>query len=131
MALWHVKTVCHPGFVLAGSVTFLYSSRCSAVDFRLLADAEAKDGDGSVLRAAERLQVDPPQTRGREPGAVAEQHRQDIHLDLVHEPPLQALTGHVGAEDLQVLAARSLQCRADRFPDVTGEVRDTRLRRVR
>src|SRR5262245_27275971 len=96
----------------------------------LLADAEPKDGDAFRLRAAERLQVYPTETRGGEPDAVAEQHRQDIHLDLVHESPPQALTGHVGAEDLQVLAARGLQRRGDRLPDVTGEVRDIRLRRV-
>ena len=36
-------------------------------------------------------------------------------------PPPQALTGDVGAEDLGVLAARGVQCRGDRFPDVTGE----------
>src|SRR5206468_4103972 len=88
----------------------------------LLADAEAKDGDGSVPRAAERFQVDPRQTRGGvEPDAVAEQHRQDIHEDLVHETPPQALTGHISTEDFEVLAARSVQCRGDRFPDVTGE----------
>ncbi len=36
------------------------------------------------------------------------------HQGLVDEPPLQALAGHVGAEDLQVLAARSLQCRGEK-----------------
>ena len=93
----------------------------------LLADAEAKDGDGSVPRAAERFQVDPREARGGvEPDAVAEQHRQDIHQDLVHQAPLQALTGHVSTEDLEVPAARSVQCRGDRFPDVSGEVSDPR-----
>jgi hypothetical protein len=29
-----------------------------------------------------------------------------MHQDLVDEPAPQALAGHVGAEDLQVLAAR-------------------------
>ena len=70
------------------------------------------------------------ETRGREADAVAEQHRQYVHQDLVDEPPLQALTGDVGAEDLQVLAARSVQCGGDRFPDVTGEDRDVRVRRL-
>ena len=46
-------------------------------------------------------------------------------------PRSQALAGHVGAEDLQVLAARGVQCRGDRFPDVTGEDRDIRVRRLR
>src|SRR5258707_7393942 len=69
--------------------------------------------------------------RRREGDAVAEQHRQYIHQDLVDEPRLQALAGHVGAEDLQVLAARSVPCRGDRFPDVTGEVRGCRVRRLR
>ena len=78
-------------------------------------------GSRSILR----------EPRRREADAVAEQHRQYIHQDLVDEPPPQALAGHVGAEDLQVLAARSVQRRGDRFPDVTGEVRDLRVRRVR
>ena len=77
--------------------------------------------------AVERFQVYPRETRGGvEPDAVAEQHRQHVYKDLVHESPLQALTGHVSAEDFEVLAARSVQCRGDRFPDVTGEVRDIR-----
>ena len=38
--------------------------------------------------------------------------------------------GHVGAEDLQVLAARGAAGRGDRFPDVTGKVRDLRARRL-
>jgi kynurenine formamidase len=49
----------------------------------LLADAEAKDGDGSRSRAVERFQVYPRETRGEEPGAVTEQHRDDVHQDLV------------------------------------------------
>ena len=82
---------------------------------------EAKDGDGSRLRAAERFQVCPLDTRGGvEPDAVPEQHRHDVHQDLVHEPAPQALTGHVGTEDFEVLPARSVQCRGDRFPDVPG-----------
>ena len=69
--------------------------------------------------------------RRRETDAVAEQHGQYVHEDLVDEPPLQALAGDVGAEDLQVLAARSVQRRGDRFPDVAREIRDLRVRRVR
>jgi hypothetical protein len=46
-------------------------------------------------------------------------------------PPPQALAGHVSTEDFEVPAARSVQCRGDRFPDVTGEERDRRVRRVR
>ena len=99
---------------------------------KLPADAEAKDVDGSMPRAVERFQVYRPQTRGGvEPDAVAEQNRQDVHQDLVHEPPLQALTGHVGTEDFEVLPACGVQCLGDRFPDVTAEVRDLRVRRVR
>jgi hypothetical protein len=98
----------------------------------LLADAEPKDRDGSRPCAVERFQVYPGQARGREEGnAVTEQDRQDIHQDLVHESPPQALTGHVGAEDFEVLAARGAQCRGDGFPDITGEERDRRVRRVR
>jgi hypothetical protein len=82
----------------------------------LHADAEPEDGDGARPRAADRFQVYPGQARGQEADAVAEQHRQYIYQDLVHEPPPQALAGHVGAEDLQVLAARGAQCRGDRFP---------------
>src|ERR1700749_2106686 len=82
-------------------------------------------------RAVERFQVYPRETRGGvEPDAVAEQHRQDIHQDLVHESPLQALTGHGSTEEFEVLAARGVQCRGDRLPDVTGEVRDLRGRWV-
>src|SRR5690242_13716981 len=75
----------------------------------LLADAEPEDGDGARLRAADRFQVDPGWARGREADAVAEQHRKYVHQDLVDETPPQALAGHVGAEDLQVLAACSVQ----------------------
>jgi hypothetical protein len=85
-----------------------------------------------VPRAVERFQVYPRETRGGvEPDAVAEQHRQDVYQDLVHESPLQALAGHVSAEDFEVLPSRGVQRRGDRFPDVTGEVRDLRGRRVR
>jgi hypothetical protein len=97
----------------------------------LLADAEPEDGDGARPRAADRFQVYPRETWGRKAGPVAEQHRQDIHQDLVHEPALKALAGHVSAEDFEVLPARSVQCRGDRLPDVTREVRDIRGRRVR
>ena len=98
----------------------------------LLADAEPKDGDGSRPCAVERFQVDPGEARGREKAnAVAEQDRQDIHQDLVHEPPPQALTRHVSTDDFEVLAACGVQCRGNRFPDVTGEERDRRVRRVR
>ena len=81
-------------------------------------DRELLTGSRSILG---RLEAD----------AVAEQHRHHIHQDLVDEPPPQALAGHVGAEDLQVLPARGVQCRGDRFPDITGEERDLRIRRVR
>src|SRR5262249_59934261 len=73
----------------------------------LLADAEPEDGDDARPRAADRFQVYPGEARGREGDPVAEQHRQYIHQDLVDEPPPQALAGHVGAQDLQVLAARA------------------------
>src|SRR6476469_1326671 len=88
----------------------------------LLADAEPKDGDGSRPRAVERFQVAPVEARGREESnAVAEQDRQDVHQDLVHEPSPQALAGHVGTEDFEVLAARGVQRGGDGFPDITGE----------
>ena len=98
----------------------------------LLANAEPEDGDGSRPCAVERFQVYPGEARGREEAdAVAEQDRQDIYQDLVHESPPQALTGHVSTDDFEVLAACGVQCRGDRFPDVTGEERDRRVRRVR
>jgi hypothetical protein len=98
--------------------------RCVSDLVGLLADAEAKDGDGSVPCTVQRFQIYPREARGGvEPDAVAEQHWQDIHQDLVHEAPLQALTGHVGTENFEVLASGTVQCRGDRFPDVTGEVR--------
>src|SRR5438309_609151 len=97
----------------------------------LLADAEPKDGDEARPRAADRFQVYPRDPRRREANAVAEQHRQYVHEDLVDEPPPQALAGHVGTEDLQVLAARSVQRGGNRLPDVTGEVRDLRAGRLR
>src|SRR6266487_4674468 len=52
----------------------------------LLADAEPEDGDGARPCAADRFQVYPGEARGREADAVAEQHRQYIHQDLVDEP---------------------------------------------
>ena len=97
----------------------------------LRADAEPENGDGARPRAADRFQVYPREARGREADAVAEQYRQDVDQDLVDEPPLQALAGHVGAEDLQVLAARGAARRGDGVPDVTGEERDPGVRRVR
>src|SRR4051794_28873282 len=96
----------------------------------LLADAEAEDGGVARPRAADWFQVCPRKARGREADAVAEQNRQYIHQDLVDEPPLQALAGHVGAEDFEVLAAGSVHCRGDRFADVAGEDRDVRVRRL-
>src|SRR5881275_3791686 len=97
----------------------------------LLADAEPEDGDGARRRAADGFQVYPGEAWGREADPVAEQHRQYIHQDLVDEPPPQALAGDVGAEDLQVLAARGAARRGDRFPDVTGEEHLRRVRRLR
>src|ERR1700745_51318 len=68
----------------------------------LLADAEPKDGDGSRPRAVERFEGDPAGAGGREEAkAAAEQHRQDISQDLVHQPPPQALTGYVSTEDFE------------------------------
>ena len=98
---------------------------------RLLADAETEDGDASRPRGADWFQVDPGEARRREADAVAEQYRQYVHQDLVDKAPLQALGGHVGAEDLEVLAARGAARRGDRFPDVAGEVRDVRMRWLR
>src|SRR6266700_4388856 len=97
----------------------------------LLADAEPEGSDAFRLRAADRFQVYPGEAWGGEADAVAEQDRQDLYHDLVDEPPSQALAGDVGAEDLEVLAARGIQRGGDRFPDVTGEVGDIRVRRVR
>ena len=74
------------------------------------ADAEPKDCDGSRPCAVERFQVYPVEAgRGEQASPVTEQNRQDEHHDLVHESPPQALTGYVGAEDFEVLAA----CGAD------------------
>ena len=98
----------------------------------LLADPEPEDGDRSRPGAVDRFQVYPSEARGREEAnAVAEQDRQDIDQDLIHESPPQALTGHVSTDDFEVLAARGVQGRGDRCPDVTGEERDRRVRRVR
>lgn len=77
---------------------------------RNAAGAEAEDGGVTRPRAAERLQLCPGDGRGREADAVAEQQRQHVHQDLVDEAPLQALAGHIGTEDLEVLAARGVQC---------------------
>src|SRR6185437_2197264 len=97
----------------------------------LLADAEAQDGDGALLPAVERFQVYPLETRGvEEPDAVTEQHGHDIHQDLVHETPPQALTSHVSTEDFEVLPAGCRQGGGDRFPDITAEVGDIRFPRV-
>jgi hypothetical protein len=96
-----------------------------------VSNAEPKDGDGARPRGTERLQVNPSDAGGREANAVTEQHRQDIHQNLVGEPPPQALTGHVSTEDLQVLAARGAARRVDGFPDVASEERDRGVRRVR
>ena len=75
--------------------------------------------------AVERFQVYPRVTRGGvKPDAVPEQHWHGVHQDLADETSLQALTGHVGTEDFEVFPARGVQCRGDRFPDVTGEVGD-------
>src|SRR5262249_19303130 len=63
-----------------------------------LADVEPEDGDSSRPRAADRFQVYPREARGGEPDAVAEQHGQDVYQDLVDEPALQALAGHVSAK---------------------------------
>src|SRR3954447_9693018 len=96
----------------------------------LLADAEAEDGGVARPRTADWFQACPRKARGREADAVAEQNREYIHQDLVDEPPLQALAGHVSAEDFEVLAAGSVPCRGDRFADVAGEDRDVRVRRL-
>jgi hypothetical protein len=74
---------------------------------RLLADAEPEDGDVARPSGADWHQVDPGKARRREADAVSEQYRQYVHQNLVHEAPLQALGGDVGAEDLQALAARA------------------------
>jgi hypothetical protein len=56
----------------------------------LLADAEAKDGDGFRPRAAARFEVYPAEARRPEADAVVEQNRQYIHQDLARESPPQA-----------------------------------------
>jgi len=98
-------------------------------DRGLPADAEPEDGDGARPRAADRFQVYPGQARGREANAFAEQ--QYIDQDLVDQPPPQAMAGHVGAKDLQVLAPRGAARRGHGVPDVTGEIRDLRVRQLR
>src|SRR6266513_2969961 len=67
---------------------------------------ETEHGDSARLGVAERFEVNPVEGRGRKADPVAQEHREDIDQDLVDEPSLQALAGQVGAEDLQVLAAR-------------------------
>ena len=79
------------------------------------ARAEAQDCHGARPSAAERFQVDLGQARCREEDAVAEQHRQHVDQDLVDEPPPQALAGHVGTEDLQILGAGGPARRRDRL----------------
>jgi hypothetical protein len=98
---------------------------------RLLAGAEPEDGDAARPSGADWFQVDPGEARRREADAVSEQYRQYVHQDLVDEAPLQALGGDVGAEDLQALAARGAARRGYRLSDVTGEVRDARIRGLR
>ena len=66
------------------------------------------DGDRARPRAADRFQGYPPEARRREADAVAEQHRQHVHQDLVDESPLQALAGHVSTEDFQVCRPQPL-----------------------
>jgi hypothetical protein len=90
-----------------------------------------EDGDGARPRRADRFQIDPGEVRRREADAVAEQHRQYVHQDLVDKAPLQALGGDVATEDLKALAARGAARRRDRLPDVAGEVRDARIRWLR
>src|ERR1700719_2483515 len=98
----------------------------------LLADAVPQNCDGSRPCAVERFQVYPGEARGGEQASpVAEQDRQDVHQDLVYESPPQALTGYVGAEDFEGLAACGAERGGDGFPDITGEERDRRVRRVR
>jgi hypothetical protein len=94
----------------AGSPGYSGSNNLIRRSRELLADAEPEDGGGARLRAADRFHVYPGEAGGKEEAdAVAEQHRQYIDQDLVDQSPLQALTGDVGAEDLEVLAACSLQ----------------------
>ena len=95
-----------------------------------LADAEAEDGGVARSHAADRFQVCPTEAGGQESDAVAEQHRQDDHHDLVDETSSEALAGDVRAEDLQVLATRGVQCGGDCFGDVTAEVCDIWFRGV-
>src|SRR5262245_4041339 len=118
----------HPRPLSSGARTRIMSPILSD---GLPADAEPEERDGARLRVADRFEVDPGQARGREVDAVAEQHRKYVHQDLVDETPLQALAGHVGAQDLQVLAARCVERRGHRFPEVTSEERDPRIRWVR
>jgi hypothetical protein len=67
----------------------LQSARLAAVLRRrtVRRAAEAKDGGGFRPRAADRFEFYPAEARRREADAVAEQHRQHIHQDLVHEFP--------------------------------------------
>ena len=60
-------------------------------------------GPDCVLLNGSRSTLPRPEVEKRTP---SNQHRQDIDQDLVDETSLQALTGQVGTEDLQILTAR-------------------------
>ena len=116
----------------SGTVGYGGGSKLIRRSRELLADAEPQNCDGSRPCAVERFQVYPGEARGGEQASpVAEQDRQDEHHDLVDESTPQALTGYVGAKDFEVLAARGAERGGDGFPDITGEERDRRVRRVR
>src|ERR1700730_5092182 len=75
------------------------------------------------LGQAEALEPDAgPAWAVEEPGAVAEQDRQDGHRDLVERPRLEALAGGAGPENVDVLVAG----RGPGRGEGRGQIRDER-----
>ena len=66
--------------------------------------------------AADRFQVDPGEARRREADAVAEQHRQYVHQDLVDKAPLQALGGTSAPRISRLLPPAALRAVATACP---------------
>ena len=89
------------------------------------ADAEPEDGDGCPTAW---LLTGSRSIRGRLGGEKRMPSPSSTGSTYTRisstRPRCRHWRGHVGAEDLQVLAARGAARRGDRFPDVTGEVRD-------
>src|SRR4051812_48778241 len=80
------------------------------------------------MREAEAFEPDVGPARAvEEPDTVAEQHRRDTYEDLVEFARVEALVGHLGTEDVDILVAGRSLCRRDATGEVTHEG-DTRHR---